>query len=202
MRRSAGRGRAADRGCARPWRRRGRSSARRQSAAAARWRAPCAIITRWHMPPENWCAYWSGAAPARECPPASASRWRASGGLGRLEPAMQDSNSRATCWPTVSSGLSAVRGVWEIIAISVPRICASPPRGNWQRSRPPSTMLPRDRRPGLRMRRRMAVVVTDLPGARFAHQTRGSRPRATSKLDVVDRLDLAVVGGEVDGEIP
>ena len=44
--------------------------------------------------------------------------------------------------PTVISGLSAVRGVWEIIAISAPRICCSSSSSSRQRSRPPNRMLP------------------------------------------------------------
>ena len=38
-----------------------------------------AIITRWRMPPENWCGIVVEAARGRGCRPAPAARWRACG---------------------------------------------------------------------------------------------------------------------------
>ena len=79
-----------------------------------------AITTRWRMPPENWCGYWSKRDCAAEMPVSWSrwiARWRASSALtGRCVRIV------STSWrPTVYSGFSEVSGSWKIAPIWRPR---------------------------------------------------------------------------------
>ena len=174
-------GRAADRGCARRSRRRGRSSARRRSAGAARWRAPCAIITRWHMPPENWWAYWRARRSGSGMPTSASISMARRRAAALAKPAMQVEQPRhllADGDQRVERGAGRLGDHGDLGAADLLQVR---PRRNSARSRPPSTMLPRVRRPGLRMRRRIAVAVTDLPEPDSPTRPRIS-PSRTSKL--------------------
>ena len=80
-----------------------------------------AIMTRWRMPPDNWCGY-------------SRMRRRGSGMPRRISVSTASSKAwrpeRPWCsviasmiWlPTVNTGLSEVIGSWKIIAMSLPRM--------------------------------------------------------------------------------
>ena len=159
-----------------------------------------AIITRWHMPPENWWAYWLARLSGSGMPHQRQHLEHALLGLLGRQAGMQCEQPRHLP-PTVMSGLRAVRGVCETMAISVPRTCRSSSSverreidaaehdgAGRQAAGPADQAQDRDRR-------------HRLAGARFADQ---AQDLALADLEVgaVDRLDLAGVGVEADGQIP
>ena len=83
--------------------------------------SPIAIITRWRMPPENWCGYWPSRRGASEMPTIRRSSTARSRASASLIPLWMNSGSMI-CSPMVSTGLSEVIGSWKIIEMSRPRM--------------------------------------------------------------------------------
>ncbi len=122
-----------------------------------------AIITRWRMPPENWCGYWSSRRSASGMPTifrSSSARARAAASL-----IFRWISSGSMIWkPMVSTGLSEVIGSWKIIAMSRPRISRICSSVRSRRLRPSNRIRPPTTRPaGFASRRMMASEDTDLP---------------------------------------
>ena len=81
-----------------------------------------AIITRWRMPPENWCGYSSTrSAGLRHADQAEHLDGPVQGLLLGRRPRCSRTAS-AICSPTVIVGFSEVSGSWKIMPISLPRI--------------------------------------------------------------------------------
>ena len=122
-----------------------------------------AIITRWRMPPENWC----GNAESRfsglgmpTMPSSSIARLRASE-LVTFSCAWIVST---ICSSTVSTGFRLDIGSWKIIAISRPRMSRisdseSGMRSSWSSDTEPPSIRPA----GLGSSRMIARLVTLLP---------------------------------------
>ena len=94
------------------------SSAGRQARAMA-------MPMRWRCPPDSWCGYArTRARPARAGRRGRTARWRRRRPRPRPCPWWRRSGS-AICLPTRISGLSAVSGFWNTIAICSPRSAES-----------------------------------------------------------------------------
>ena len=122
-----------------------------------------AIITRWRMPPENWCGYCPSRRSASGMPTifsSSSARARAWASL-----MLRWISSGSMIWkPMVSTGFNEVIGSWKIIAMSRPRISRISPSDNSRRLRPWNRMRPATTRPaGRASSRMMASEDTDLP---------------------------------------
>ncbi len=137
-----------------------------------------AIITRWRMPPENWC----GKLLSRDSgcgmptmPSSSAARARASA----LDIFLWAEIVSVICSSTVSTGLRLVIGSWKIIAMSRPRISRTSASSIVTRSTPSKCTEPRSMRPaGFGSRRMIARLVTLLPQPDSPTRPRRS-PRAS-----------------------
>ncbi len=84
-----------------------------------------AIITRWRMPPDSSCGYWSSRRPASGMRTSLSSR-SAVARASALLSSRWVRNGSAICLPIFISGFSDVIGSWKIIDISWPqmwRIC-------------------------------------------------------------------------------
>ena len=79
-----------------------------------------AIITRWRMPPENWCGYSPMRSLACGIPTRSSTSAARSMACSLLTPRCSLTVS-AICLPTVIVGFSEVSGSWKIMPISLPR---------------------------------------------------------------------------------
>ena len=123
-----------------------------------------AIIARCRMPPENSCGYCRRALGLAECRPGRASRSARSRACLLRQPVVEPHIS-PICRPTVWTGFSAVSGSWKIIAISLPRICASVLVVRLSRSGP---SRPRRRRSGGRGAAEHAHRRDRLAGTRLA----------------------------------
>ncbi len=100
-----------------------------------------AIITRWRMPPENWCGYslirsWTRGMPTRSRTSAALSM------ACSLDTSRCRETASAICLPTVMVGFSEVSGSWKIMPISLPRIFRICSSDKAVRSWPLSLMLP------------------------------------------------------------
>ena len=80
-----------------------------------------AIMTRWRMPPENWCGYSSTRSRGRGRPTRSSTSTARSHACF-LVASRCSSTASAIWWPTVCVGFSEVSGSWKIIPMSSPRI--------------------------------------------------------------------------------
>ncbi len=121
-----------------------------------------AIITRWRMPPESWCGYWSRQRRA------SAMRTRSSISRARSRAACHGSlkcrtTLSAICVPMVSTGLRLVIGSWKIIAIRLPRSARMSSFDNAVISSPAKRIEPSIRPVSGAISRRIDSAVTDLP---------------------------------------
>src|SRR5215469_9876298 len=100
-----------------------------------------AIITRWRIPPENWCGY----SPMRSLACGMPTRLRTSVARSRacslLTPRCSLTAS-AICLPTVIVGFSEVSGSWKIMPISLPRTRRMSSSESALISVPSSLMLP------------------------------------------------------------
>ena len=79
-----------------------------------------AIMTRWRMPPENWCGYSS----IRFSAPGIPTMFRSS--MARLRASLADNFKcriidSVICFPIVNTGFSEVMGSWKIMAMRLPR---------------------------------------------------------------------------------
>ena len=83
--------------------------------------SPIAIITRWRMPPENWCGYWSSRRSGSGMPTSRSSSTARARACASFMPRWICSGSMI-CSPMVRIGLSEVIGSWKIIEMSRPRI--------------------------------------------------------------------------------
>ena len=80
-----------------------------------------AMTTRWRMPPENWCGYWSRRSSAAGMPVS----WSSRIARRRASAALSDRCVwivSISCWPMVYSGSSEVSGSWKMAPIERPRI--------------------------------------------------------------------------------
>ena len=107
-----------------------------------------AIMTRWRMPPENWCGYSSTRSLARGRPTRSRTS-TARSYASCLLTSRCSSTASAICLPTVCVGLSEDSGSWKIIPTSSPRILRSSSGRNWVTSLPASLIVPPAMRPPL-----------------------------------------------------
>ena len=100
-----------------------------------------AIITRWRMPPENWCGYSLIRSRTRGMP----TRSRTSAARS-IACSLDTSRCRLTtseiCLPIVIVGFSEVSGSWKIMPISLPRILRMSSSESVLSSWPSSLMLP------------------------------------------------------------
>ena len=78
-----------------------------------------AIITRWRMPPDSSCGYWSRRRSASGMRTSVSSRLAVALASSRPMPRWLRSGS-SICRPIFISGFSDVIGSWKIIAISLP----------------------------------------------------------------------------------
>ena len=122
-----------------------------------------AIITRWRMPPLNWCGYCLRRLGASGMPTISRSSTARRCACARSIFKCSSSDS-VICLPMVSTGFSEVMGSWKIMAMRLPRmvrICCSLTAS---RSMPSNMTLPAMMRPGgLATRRMMERAPTLLP---------------------------------------
>ena len=109
-----------------------------------------AIITRWRMPPENWCGI-GVEAPLRI---GDADQPQHIHGLLPRAPRGSDrscSMIASPIWsPIVITGLSELIGSWKIMAMSRPRISGILLRGRSSRSTPLNSIRPRRSVPAVR----------------------------------------------------
>jgi hypothetical protein len=122
-----------------------------------------AIITRWHMPPDNSCGKASSRAAGSGMPTCTSSASaRARAGAPR-SPSCRASTSMI-CAPTVATGFSEDIGSWKIMESALPRTSCIVASGNASRSRPSSSTCPASMRAGGTGSRRIrARAVSDLP---------------------------------------
>src|SRR5262249_42294918 len=135
------------------------------SAMRSRGRAESAraIMIRCAIPPESSCGYARRRCSASEICTFSSSRSASACASSSLIPRL--SSSTCMIWrPTRITGLSASRGFWKIIEISLPRISRSSVcSGSGRRSRPRQSTCPSTTRPGVLTRPMIEAAVTDLP---------------------------------------
>ncbi len=118
--------------------------------------------TRWAMPPENSCGYWSRrrhGSGTRTSASSSAARLRA---WLLLMPKWMRSGS-AIWRPTRMAGLSTAIGSWKITPMSLPRILRHSRSLRSVTSRPSKQTLPRVMRPGAGVRPSAESIVMLLP---------------------------------------
>ena len=84
--------------------------------------SPIAIITRWRMPPENWCGYWSSRRSGSVMPTSCSSSIARARACAVGHAAGGWCSGSVICKPMVRIGLSEVIGSWKIIEMSRPRI--------------------------------------------------------------------------------
>ena len=160
---------------------------------------PIASITRWRMPPENWCGYESTARFGALIPMRpSRSTARASAALGVNRPCSTIVST--SCLAILSTGLSDVIGSWNTIATSPPRNLRSAPPSSVRMSRPRKSMSARHDASGL----------LDQPDDRFGGDALARAGLADDaerlagmdmKRDAVDGADDALVGEEMRAQI-
>ena len=160
-----------------------------------------AIMARWRMPPENSCGYMSTRVAACGMPT------RSSISMARARAAFLDMSrwirTISAIWrPTVCTGLRAVSGSWKIMAISPPRTS----RMRWSDAAEQVLPVPQD--PGAAHHRRWGGEQAQdahgrhrLARARLAHHGEHLAP-VDVEADPADGLDVAVLGVEVDAEVP
>ena len=100
-----------------------------------------AIITRWRMPPENWCGYSVIRSLACGRPTRLSTSTARSMACSLLAPRCSMTAS-AICLPTVIVGFSDDSGSWKIMPISLPRILRMSSAENELISCPDRVMLP------------------------------------------------------------
>ena len=167
------------------------SSCGRQTSAIA-------IITRWRMPPENSCGYWSSRAD--RVGDADAVEHLDGAGASRV-PAhvLVEARPPPASWlPTVKAGFRLDIGSWKTIAISPPRsrrMSSKSARGGRSPSKriAPATMRPG----GDGISRRIDSERHRLARARLADQA-DDLARRDGERDVVDDTVRALVGLELD----
>ena len=138
-----------------------------------------AMTTRWRMPPENWCGYWSMRASAAGMPVS----WSSSMARRRAAAASRSRCVRmvsTSCCPTVYSGFSEVSGSWKIAPICRPRTRRISCSGRPSMRRPSRRISPPAMRPGGSSRPMIAAPVSDLP-APDSPTTPSTSPAAMSK---------------------
>ena len=122
-----------------------------------------AIITRWRIPPDNWCGYWLSRLSGSVMPTSvSSSTARARAALSSMPRWMV---SGSMIWrPILKTGLSEVIGSWKIMAISRPRTRRISSSDRVSSSLPSNLTLPAGMRAVASGSRRItASADTDLP---------------------------------------
>ena len=94
-----------------------------------------AIITRWRMPPDSWCGYWSSRLSGSVMPTSVSSSIARARAVASSMPRWMVSGSMI-CSPILSTGLSEVIGSWKIMAISRPRMRRISSSESFSSSRP------------------------------------------------------------------
>ena len=121
-----------------------------------------AIITRWRMPPDSWCGYWSSRLSGSVMPTSVNSSTARARAVASSMPRWIVSGSMI--WsPILSTGLSEVIGSWKIMAISRPRMRRMSSSDRESRSCPPKRTLPAMRAVRAGSSRMTASADTDLP---------------------------------------
>ena len=80
-----------------------------------------AIITRWHIPPENWKGYSFSRFSAPAIPTFSSS-FTALARAADLDILRWAKSVSVNCWPMVNTGFKLAAGSWKIMEILLPRI--------------------------------------------------------------------------------
>ena len=100
-----------------------------------------AIMTRWRMPPENWCGYSLIRSLTRGMPTRSSTSAARSIACS-FDTSRCRTTASAICLPTDMVGFREVDGSWKIMPISLPRILRMLSSESVVSSRPFSLMLP------------------------------------------------------------
>ena len=159
-----------------------------------------AIIARWRMPPENSCGYWRHRSLASGMPTRSSNRIVRARAAAAFD-ARPCARIVSSIWsPTDMTGLSDVFGSWKIIAMSLPRIGRSFSVESSSRFWPSMITAPVTFAVVRRSRPMAASQVTLLPEPGLADDAE-RLARIDVVGDVVDGVDDAVLGREVDGEV-
>src|SRR5690554_4952859 len=150
-------------------------------SSAGSHKSAMAIITRWRMPPENWCGYWSMRWAAPGMPTLSSiamAFWRASA----LSIFLWICRGSISCFEMRKKGFKLVIGSCQIIEIWLPRIFRISLFDFLSRSSPWKKISPPAIRPGGDgISPRIEIWVTDLPDPDSPTMPTDS-PRRTEKL--------------------
>ena len=159
-----------------------------------------AIITRWRIPPENWCGKLLSRFSGRGIPTISRSsiaRFRAS----TLDTFLWARIVSTICSSIVRTGLSEVIGSWKIIAMSRPRMSRTSSSRSSTMFWPSNMTRPPSIRPaGFGQQAHDRQVRHALAAAGLADEP---EPLALLELeaDPVDGVDRPLVGAELDDQV-